>query len=101
MSVVACRILDNGYEIASDSITVRGYTQTKTNTSFSKLFEVNDMVFGGVGYAEESALLNVFAKTHLIAAATEEAILDFISEFSSWKNGKTGFCPGSEGYGHL
>ena len=85
MSVIACKITENGYEIAADSITVRGYTQTKTNTLRSKLFEVNGMVIGSVGLAEESSLLRIFAKTHQPAAATEEGILEFWNEFSGWK----------------
>lgn len=85
MSVVACRITKDGYEIAADSITVRGYTQTKNNTARSKLFEVNNMVIGSVGYAEESSLLHIFAKTHQPASATEEGLLEFWGEFSEWK----------------
>ncbi len=85
MSIVACKINENGYEIAADSITVRGYTQTKNNTKRSKLFEVNGMVIGSVGYAEESSLLHIFAKTHQPASATEEGILEFWGEFSEWK----------------
>lgn len=85
MSVVACKITKEGYEIAADSISVRGYTQTKNNTNRSKLIEVNNMVIGSVGSAEESSLLQIFAKTHQPAAATEEGILEFWSEFSDWK----------------
>ena len=89
MSVVACKITKEGYEIAADSITVRGYTQTKNNTGRSKLFEVNNMVIGSVGYAEESSLLHIFAKTHQPAAATEEGILEFWGEFAEWKKKRT------------
>ncbi|MCP4140026.1 MAG: hypothetical protein GY755_07010 [Chloroflexi bacterium] len=85
MSIVACKITKEGYEIAADSISVRGSTQTKNNTNRSKLVEVNNMVIGSVGYAEESSLLQIFAKTHQPAAATEEGILEFWGEFSGWK----------------
>ena len=89
MSVVACKILPNGYEIASDSISVRAWTQSKgENTKFSKLFEINDIVIGSVGYAEESSLLQIFCSTRKPSDATESAILEFMSEFSSWKKGK-------------
>jgi|GEM_PF-696654 len=89
MSVVACKILPNGYEIASDSISVRFWTQSKGgNTKFSKLFEVNDVVVGSVGYAEESSLLQMFCATRKPSEATEPAILEFFSEFSSWKKKK-------------
>ena len=89
MSVVACKILPNGYEIASDSISVRFWTQSKGgNTKFSKLFEVNDVVVGSVGYAEESSLLQMYCATRKPSEATEPAILEFFSEFSSWKKKK-------------
>lgn len=89
MSVVACKILPNGYEIASDSITVRYRTQSKGgNTKFSKLFEVNGIVIGSVGYAEESSLLQMFCTTRRPTEATEPAILEFFSDFSGWKKKK-------------
>ena len=43
------------------------------------------MVIGSVGYAEESSLLHIFAKTHQPAAATEEGLLEFWGEFAEWK----------------
>lgn len=89
MSIIACRILEDGYEIAADSISVRGSTQTKNNINRSKLVEVNNMVIGAVGLAEESGLLQIFAKTHRPAAATEEGILEFWNEFSEWKKKRT------------
>lgn len=89
MSIVTCRILEDGYEIAADSISVRGSTQTKNNTNRSKLVEVNNMVIGSVGLAEESSLLQIFAKTHQPAAETEEALLEFWGEFSAWKKKRT------------
>ncbi len=89
MSVVACKVLPNGYEIASDSITVRWATQSKgENTKFSKLFEVNGLVIGSVGKAEESSLLLMYCKTRQPAAATEQDLLEFMSEFANWKKSK-------------
>ena len=89
MSVVACLVTENGYEIASDSITTRGYTQSRgQNVKHSKLFEVNDMKIGGVGLAEETSLLYLFATTHRPSSATQKGILEFLSEFSDWKNKK-------------
>ena len=89
MSIVACRILEDGYEIAADSISVRGSTQTKNNINRSKLVEVNNMVIGSVGFAEESSLLQLFAKTHQPSGATEEGMLEFWNEFSEWKKKRT------------
>ncbi len=91
MSVIACRILPNGYEIASDSISVRAWTQSKgENTKFSKLFEENDLVIGCVGSAEESSMLQIYCRTRKPTSPTEAALLEFMSEFSSWKKDKVG-----------
>ncbi len=89
MSVVACKITDSGYEIAADSITVRGITQTKNQTDHVKLYETNGMVIGGVGSAEENSLMRLFAETHRPSGADEYSILDFLSEFVEWKKKKT------------
>lgn len=89
MSVVACRVNENGYTIAADSITVRGYTQDKgKQTAFSKLFRVNGLIVGGVGMAEELSLFQVYAATHQIAMPNESAVLEFFSEFAEWKKKK-------------
>lgn len=90
MSVVTCRITENGFEMAADSITVRGYIQTKGQTTHHvKLYEVNEMVIGAVGYAEENSLFRLFAETHRPSGSDEYAMLEFISEFSEWKKRKT------------
>ncbi len=89
MSVVACKILPDGYEIASDSITVRWATQSKgENTKFSKLFEINGLVIGSVGSAEEASLLQMYCKTRQPASANEQDLLEFMSEFANWKKTK-------------
>lgn len=86
MSVVACKITKNGYEMVSDSITVRGYSQTKgQNSNRVKLIEINGVVVGSVGRAEESSLFQLFLKTHTPASSTESGILDLLSEFHDWK----------------
>lgn len=91
MSVVACRITDTGFDIASDSITTRGATQTRgANTTHSKLWQHNGLIVGGVGYAEETSLLRLFVRTHMPLAATELDLLTFFAEFSDWKNKRTG-----------
>jgi len=89
MSIVACRVNKDNYEIAADSITVRGYTQEKGDrTKHSKLWESNGLIVGGVGFCEELGLLQFFAGTHQLAAATEGALLEFLVEFSAWKKRK-------------
>jgi ATP-dependent protease HslVU (ClpYQ) peptidase subunit len=88
---VACRIIEGGYEIASDSITVRGHTQTKgANTSHSKLVETNGIVIGAVGTCEESSLLQLYASTRKPSAATDLALLSWLSEFMQWKDKMAG-----------
>ena len=58
MSIVAGRTIKGGYEIASDSITTRGWTQNKSDLGkFSKLTEINGIVIGAVGKCEEASLL--------------------------------------------
>ena len=90
MSVVACKITENGYEIAADSISIRGTIQTKGQTTdLVKLFEANEMIIGGVGTAEENSLMRLFAETHRPSSADEYSLLEFLSEFSEWKKKKT------------
>jgi len=86
MSVVACKININGYDIASDSITVRGYTQTTGGVADGpKLFEVNDVIVGSTGKAEEVMLLRLFLDTHTFRDSNEQSVLELLSEFSDWK----------------
>lgn len=90
MSIVVCKTLENGYEIASDSILTRGWTQSKgEDRKFSKLFEVNGLVIGSVGAAEEVGLFRIFATTRKPSSPNEAAFIEFISEFSEWKNKRT------------
>jgi len=82
MSVVCCRIYDNKIEIASDAITVRGFTQSKSkNIKHSKLMEINDMIIGGVGLSENNNLMFLFAETHKPKDASIESIIRFKFEF--------------------
>lgn len=90
MSVVACRVTKDKIEVASDSIDVRGWTQsTGKNISLSKLVKVNNMIVGSVGFAEECTLMHLFCITHSIKDTTIDSILTFLSEFSNWKGNKT------------
>ena len=90
MSVIAVRVKEDGFEMSSDSITVRGNTQSRGNDStFSKLFDINGIVIGSSGLAEEVSLLKLFSKNRTPAESTEQGILEFISEFQDWKKKKT------------
>jgi len=90
MSVVVVKVQPNKIEIAADSITVRGWTQSKDSNKFSKLVKINDLFIGSVGFAEESSLLWVFCATRKPESPTEAAVINFFSEFAEWKNKKTG-----------
>lgn len=90
MSIVAVKIYEDRIAIASDSITVRGWTQSKSRNSHSKLVCINNLYIGSAGLAEESSLLQVFCSTRRPEQATESAIINFFSEFSDWKCKKIG-----------
>jgi len=89
MSVVCCRIYPDSIEIASDSIIVTGWTQSKSNNDYSKLIQVNGMTIGSVGVCSESSMFQIFCKTHRPKEADADSMLDFLSEFLDWKKKKT------------
>lgn len=84
MSVVAVKIDKNKITFAADSIAVYGYT--KVTDKFTKLEEINEMIIGGVGTAEEASLLFMFAQTHKPLSADEKSVTEFFLEFYKWKN---------------
>ncbi|HEY9803071.1 hypothetical protein [Anabaena azotica] len=91
MSVVAAKRFPDKLEFAADSIRVDGYlteTTRVTGDEQGKLFEVNDMIIGTVGYVMELSFMQIFARNHKPAAATVEAVLDFIVEFYAWAKKK-------------
>lgn len=90
MSVVVVRVQSDKIEIAADSISVRGWTQSKDSNKFSKLVKINDLFLGSAGLAEESSLLQIFCGTRKPESATEAAVINFFSEFAEWKDKKTG-----------
>lgn len=85
MSIVAAKVYPDGFEIAADSITVRGYTQTAGLSKHAKLFERGPLVIGGVGTAEENGLMRLFAENHQPEASDERGMLAFMAEFAAWK----------------
>jgi hypothetical protein len=99
MSVVCCKVYEDKIEIASDSILVRWWTQTKDkNHKRAKLFEVNDLVIGGVGIAEENGLMEIYCATHRPRATNETDMLQFLSEFAEWKKKRTDKFPIENNY---
>jgi len=84
MSVIAGKVYNDKIVIAADSIIVKGWS--KRNSGFAKLMNINDMIIGGTGTAEEISLFFRFAQTHKPESGTEKDILTFITEFTSWKH---------------
>lgn len=88
MSVVAVKVKKNKIVIGADSILVSGWTQEKDK--LAKLNEVNGMVIGDVGDAQEGALFLIFCKTRKPREASVDALVEFMSEFQDWLNNKIG-----------
>jgi ATP-dependent protease HslVU (ClpYQ) peptidase subunit len=83
MSVIAGKVYNDKIVIAADSIVVKGWSKRTGN--FAKLLEINNMIIGGTGSAEELSLFFRFAQTHKPESATEKDILVFATEFANWK----------------
>jgi ATP-dependent protease HslVU (ClpYQ) peptidase subunit len=92
MSVVAARRYSDRLVFASDSIRVAGYLketqQRVVGNEQGKLFEANGLIVGSVGYIMELSFMQMFARNHKPAAATVEAVLEFMVEFYSWARSK-------------
>lgn len=59
MSVIAGKVYNDKIVVAADSIVVKGWSKRTGN--FAKLLEINDMIIGGTGSAEELSLFFRFA----------------------------------------
>lgn len=92
MSVVAARKYSDKLVFASDSIRVSGFyrkeTQRVAGHEQGKLFEVNGLIIGSVGYIMELNFMQMFARNHKPAAPTTESVLDFMLEFYGWAKSK-------------
>jgi len=86
MSVVAVKVEKDKITIGADSILVSGWTQEKDK--LAKLNEVNGMVVGDVGDAQEGALFLMYCKTRKPREASVEALVEFMSEFQDWMTKK-------------
>ena len=89
MSVVAARVYKDKIIMAADSIIVRGWSK-RTDHDIVKIDEINGMIVGGTGYAQELSLMWQYMATHKPASATEKDVLSFIVEFSQWKRNLIG-----------
>ena len=91
MSVVAARHYPDRLVFAADSIRIAGLLKTTsrvTGQEQGKLFEVNDLIIGSVGYVMELSFMQMFARNHKPVDATVEAVLDFMVEFYAWAKAK-------------
>lgn len=84
MSVVAARVYKDKIVMAADSIVVRGWSK-RTDHDIVKINEINGMIVGSTGYAQELSLMWQYMTTHKPAIATEKDVLAFVVEFSRWK----------------
>lgn len=94
MSVVAVKVYQDHYTMASDSIMVHGWgTQTKDKTfKFAKMFKIGELVVGSCGYVSEAAALNMFLREHHLSDLRlgEEAIYQLMWQFAKFKDEKLG-----------
>ena len=87
MSVVAVKVTNKKITIGADSILVSGWTQEKDK--LAKLNEVNGMVIGDCGDAQEGGLFLIYSKTRKPREASVDALVEFMSEFQDWYRNKT------------
>lgn len=104
MSVVAAKVYSDKIVVSADSIIVKGWS--KRNSNFAKLYQVNGMIIGGCGEAQEMSFMLRFMQTHQPESSSIKDILEFISEFSKWKRELAGDFSVSNSYimafgGHL
>lgn len=90
MSVVAVRVNKDSIIMSADSIRVFGGDMTATGKGRGKIYDVNKMLIGGVGYSSENILLSLFAENHRPLAPNEREVVQFFNEFAEYKNKMTG-----------
>jgi ATP-dependent protease HslVU (ClpYQ) peptidase subunit len=70
--------------MSADSIIVCGW-QDKTPVGNDKLFEVNGMIIGSSGDAQELTHMFLFAENHTPLDMTERGLIKFMNEFRAWR----------------
>jgi len=85
MSVVCAKKYKDKIVMCADSIVVSGFSKT-TNGDFTKMQYINNMLLGGSGRADEISVMWHYMKTHKPADNSDKSVLEFIVEFSKWKN---------------
>ncbi len=87
MSVVATKVTDKEIVMVADSQLTNGMTAERRENA--KIFQVNGLTVGGVGYARDIVLFRVFCETHTPKAPTDDDLLTFMSEFDEWMRKRT------------
>ncbi len=91
MSVVATKITGKEIVIAADSYRGRDWIGTQDKDKEAKIFRADHgMIVGTVGWTEEFALMKLFLLSHFPKDPSEDAVMEFMSEFHDWVRGKTG-----------
>ena len=88
MSVIAAKVYNDKIVMAADSILTNGWS--KRNNNFAKIVEINGMIAGATGTAQEASLMWHYMQTHKPASPSEKDILTFIVEFAQWKSSIAG-----------
>lgn len=86
MSVVTVKVDESEITLSSDSFIGSDWEQSKI--TFVKQFQVNGILAGFAGSAEEGSLLRIFSQNHAPKNASEESIIDFFVEFTDWAKKK-------------
>lgn len=84
MSVVAVKIYDKEIIMSADSIIVSGW-QDKTPVGKDKMYEINGMLIGSAGDAQELTHMFLFAENHTPLDMTERGLIKFMNEFRQWR----------------
>lgn len=85
MSVVAVRVYDDNIVMSADSILCKWDAKKANPKDFTKINEVNGMIIGGCGYAQEISLIWHYMETHKPHDCTVKDVLTFFVEFGKWK----------------
>ena len=95
MSVVAVKVYDKEIIMAADSIIVHGETD-KTPVGRGKIYEVNGMLIGTSGLANEAIHMALFAENHTPLDMNERELTKYMHEFTTWRSREFGVDARSE-----
>ena len=88
MSVVAVKVYEKEIIMAADSIIVRG--EDKMPVGRGKIFEVNGMLIGSSGFADEGIHMALFAENHTPLSMDDRELTKWMYEFMEWRNREFG-----------